>query len=69
LYSKESVHAGLICLSADLPMSLDRQVDLFRLALQELAAMPDLVNRALEVFEREDGEVTVEVYEIPDTGS
>ena len=69
LYSKESLHAGLICLNADLPMSLDRQVDLFRLALQELAAMPDLVNRALEIFEREDGEVTGEVYEIPDGGN
>lgn len=46
-------------------MDLERQHDLFRAALDQLAVLPDLVNQALEVFEDTDGSVSVAVYEIP----
>ncbi len=46
-------------------MDLERQHDLFGAALDQLAALPDLVNQALEVFEDFDGSVSVAVYEIP----
>lgn len=35
-------------------------------ALDELANLGDLVNQALEVTESEDGQVTVDIYDIPD---
>jgi hypothetical protein len=47
-------------------LDLQRQLDLFQIALNELAAMDDLVNQALEVFEREDGSIEVTIYDIPD---
>lgn len=34
-------------------------------ALSELAERLDLINQALEVFEKENGEVTIEIYDIP----
>ena len=47
-------------------MDLQRQLDLFRLVLAELAHIDDLVNRALEVFELADGSVELDSYPIPD---
>jgi hypothetical protein len=67
-HARQDIHAGLICLNSDLPMSLGRQRDLFQIALDELAAFDDLVNKALEVFEDTRGEVTVEIYDIPTVG-
>jgi hypothetical protein len=32
-----------------------------------LAALPDLVNQALEVHEDDAGEITVNLYDIPDS--
>jgi hypothetical protein len=47
-------------------MDLERQRDLFALALAELAQLGDLVNQALEVFELEDGSVEIVLYDIPE---
>jgi hypothetical protein len=65
-HAKQVIHAGLVCLNSVHPLDLQRQLDLFQLALDELAAMPDLVNQALEVFEDVDGSVEVVIYDIPD---
>ncbi len=64
-YAQQELHPGLVCLSSELPLDLDRQRALFEVALAELAALPDLVNRALEVFEAADGSIEVIVYGIP----
>ncbi|MHA6887953.1 DUF5615 family PIN-like protein [Ralstonia pseudosolanacearum] len=65
LYSREPIHAGLVCLVSDYPMTPDRQMRLFGYALKEIALMSDLVNQALEVKEDLSGEVTINVYQIP----
>jgi Domain of unknown function (DUF5615) len=65
LHAGIEVHAGLICLDSALELDFDLQQELFRHALEALAALPDLVNQALEVYLHEDGSVTVAVYEIP----
>ena len=62
-HARQAIHAGLICLNAP-RMSLAKQRELFAIALDELSDMQDLVNQALEVFENEDGEVTVAIYDI-----
>jgi hypothetical protein len=38
---------------------------LFRVALDELARLDDLVNQALEVFELSDSSIELEIYDIP----
>lgn len=65
-HAKQPIHAGLVCLNSVHTMDLQRQLDLFQIALDELGAMVDLVNQALEVFEQEDGSVEVVIYDIPD---
>jgi hypothetical protein len=35
-------------------------------ALDELAALPNLVNQALEIWEAEDGSITETIYDIPE---
>jgi len=67
LHAAEPIHAGLICLNSAYAMDIDRQRDLFRIAIDTLATLPDLINQALEVFEDADGSVSVVVYEIPTT--
>ena len=47
-------------------MVLERQRDLFVLALQKLARLGDLVNRALEAFELEHGSVEIILYDLPE---
>lgn len=64
-HSRQMIHAGLVCLNSVHPLDLQRQLDLFQIALDELATKADLVNQALEVFEEEDGSVEVAVYDIP----
>lgn len=66
-HAKQAIHAGLVCLNSIHTLDLQRQLDLFQIALDELATMHDLVNQALEVFEEEDGSVEVVIYGIPDT--
>jgi predicted nuclease of predicted toxin-antitoxin system len=65
LYSRQPIHAGLVCLVSTEPMTPTRQQYLFRLALEALEQMPDLVNQALEVHEKADGEVSIQIYQIP----
>jgi predicted nuclease of predicted toxin-antitoxin system len=65
-HAKQPIHAGLICLNSVRTMDLDRQCDLFKLALRELSMMKDLVNQALELFELEDGSIELEIYDIPE---
>lgn len=65
LHAKQSIHAGLICLNSVHVMHLNRQRDLFDLVLTELGTYSDLVNQAIEIFEAEDGSVTVVGYAIP----
>lgn len=64
-HAVQPIHAGLICLNSLFPMDLDRQHGLFKIALDHLATLPDLVNQALEIFEDENSMVTVTLYEIP----
>jgi hypothetical protein len=64
-HAKQPIHAGLVCLNSVHVMDLARQRELFQFALAELAMLPDLVNQALEVFEDEDGSVSVDTYDIP----
>jgi hypothetical protein len=65
LHAHQAIHAGLICLNSVFPMNLDRQRELFDIALTELSLVSDLINQALEVFEMEPGEVEVVLYSIP----
>ena len=65
LHAKEEIHAGLVCLNTEIGMDIDKQRELFEIALEELAGVADLVNQALEVTEREDGSVEVVFYAIP----
>jgi hypothetical protein len=64
-HAKQPIHAGLVCLNSVHPLDLKRQRDLFQVALDELAVLGDLVNKALEVFEEEDGSVELVTYLIP----
>ncbi|CAN5392198.1 DUF5615 family PIN-like protein [soil metagenome] len=65
LHARERVHAGLICPNSHEPMDIDRQRMLFEFALAELATMEELINRAMEVSEAEDGSVSIMLYQIP----
>ena len=65
LHGATEVHAGLICLDSALEMDLDLQQELFKHALNMLAELPDLINQALEVYENEDGLISVNMYDIP----
>lgn len=65
-HARQPIHAGLVCLESALRMGLQRQLDLFRFALDELKKHPDLVNKALDLFETEDGEIEISIYDIPE---
>lgn len=66
LHGAQPLHAGLVCLSASDGLNLDRQTALFSHALDYLAAAgTDWINRALEVHQRRDGSIAVEVYALP----
>ena len=65
-HAKQPIHAGLVCLNSVQTLDLQRQLDLFQIALDELGALDDLVNQAMDVFEQEDGSVEVVTYGIPD---
>jgi predicted nuclease of predicted toxin-antitoxin system len=62
LYATQSLHAGLVIIVP----SINRleQQQLFRGALDELAAFGELINRVLEV-DIERGEVTFTFYDLP----
>ncbi len=65
LYAAIELHAGLVCLSSARGMDLHTQRELFAVALEDLATLPDLINQVLEVSEDETGKVSVSVYELP----
>ncbi len=65
LYAATELHAGLVCLSSAHPMDLKAQRELFEIALEALAGVPNLINQVLEVTEEESGEVVVTFYELP----
>jgi len=52
-----------------LELDLDLQQELFKHALNTLAELPDLINQALEVYENEDGLISVNMYDIPPSRS
>jgi hypothetical protein len=68
LHAEEEIHAGLVCLNAELGMDIDKQRQLFEIALEELTSVAGLVNQAIEVTEREDGSVEVVFCAIPADG-
>ena len=63
LYSLENLHAGLVIIVPG-GIAVETQLRFFTLALDAIEAMPDLVNRILEVFS--DG--LVRVRDWPDAG-
>jgi hypothetical protein len=65
-HARQAIHAGLICLNAENGLDLQLQLDLFKIALEELAEQGDLVNKALEVSELANKDVQLTVYPIPD---
>jgi hypothetical protein len=64
-YADVPIHAGLICLGGPATgMTLDDQLVLFEIALDEIGA-GELVNQVLEVAMEEDGAVHVLRYALP----
>ncbi|MFJ1254276.1 DUF5615 family PIN-like protein [Cupriavidus sp. CuC1] len=64
-HARQPLHAGLVCLNSVKAMTPLRQQKLFAVAMDKAEKLPDLVNKALEVFEDEVGNVTTNVYDIP----
>ena len=62
LYAQAEIHAGLVILIPNVPPTEQRM--LFDAALDDLAAVPGLVNEALEVSVVE-GEIEITRYELP----
>jgi predicted nuclease of predicted toxin-antitoxin system len=63
LYSKATIHAGLVFIIPSVGLALQQQ--LFRGAIEELAAaVDDLVNRVLEV-DIEGDDVTFTIHDLP----
>lgn len=68
VYAKAGLHPGLICLNGPVDgFDLETQLELFQIALEELARDPDLVNQVLEVTLEagHDAEITVRRYALP----
>jgi hypothetical protein len=63
-YSREPIHAGLVCLHSERSFGFNTQRELFQLALDDLVSNPDLVNQVLEVYEAADGTVEISRYEL-----
>lgn len=65
LHANEPLHAGLICLNGhgNGGLGMLRQRELFKQALDVLPT--DMVNKALEVWDTEDGWLKIEIYDIP----
>jgi hypothetical protein len=59
------IHAGLVCVNSELPLDLDLQLELFQAVLEVLESEEDLVNKALDLFHQENGQVDYDIYEIP----
>jgi hypothetical protein len=63
-YADVAVHAGLICLNGPQSMDLNMQLELFELALDEIA-VGDLVNQVLEITLGDDDQFRVLRYALP----
>jgi predicted nuclease of predicted toxin-antitoxin system len=63
-HSKVALHAGLICLNGPVRMDLEMQIELFGLALDEIAG-GELVNQCLEVTADDADKVTIRRYALP----
>jgi hypothetical protein len=66
-YAAIDLHAGLICLNGPVGMDLAMQMELFEVALDDLDADPDLVNRVIEVTLENagDDEIRIVRYALP----
>jgi len=70
-YAGTELNAGLVCLNGPDAMTIDVHLELFGIALDELAAIGDaFVNRGLEVTLARTGDaaVTVTIYDLPPLG-
>jgi hypothetical protein len=63
-YAAVTLHAGLICLNGPPGMDLDMQIELFDVALEDLARNSDLVNQVLEIT-LEDDAIHLLRYQLP----
>lgn len=64
-HANQDIHAGLVCINSEVPLDLDLQLELFQAVLEVLEAEEDLVNKALDLFHRENGHVEYDIYDIP----
>ena len=64
LYSRQPLHAGLVCLDSADDFGLATQYLLFSHALEVLRECSDMVNQVLEVFRQADGSIHWARYEI-----
>ena len=69
-YAGIDLHAGLICLNGPVGMDLDMQIEMFEVALDDLDAQPDLVNKVLEISLESgiDEDIRVVRYALPNEG-
>ena len=67
LFSKEMIHAGLVCLNAGASgtFSLNIQRELLEVALDEFKRGGDLLNQVLELTMTHDGDIEVLRYDLP----
>ena len=68
-YAKVDLHAGLVCLNGPADgFTLETQLELFAIALDEIDSDRDLVNRVLEVTLEGGGDqdITIRRYALPE---
>lgn len=66
MYGKTDLHAGLVCLNGPVGLDLDMQLELFGVALDDLADSNDLVNQVLEITLEDDAsDIVVRRYKLP----
>ena len=64
-YAGVEIHAGLICLNGPEGMDLDLQLELFEVALNEIAEEDDLINQVIEVTASDDDDISFLRYALP----
>ena len=65
-HARQPIHAGLVCLNSEAPLTKALQVALFEYTLDLIASHgADLVNQALDVFLMPDESVRWHRYAIP----
>lgn len=63
-YAGVDLHAGLICIAGPDSLDLEAQLELLRVALDDLEREPDLVNQVIEVL-LDDDAIRLRRYELP----